>query len=321
MIYLSETLISNQPRNWCEITEEIEKVVYLVEKGDYVQPMKPYLRYRDMGNRIIAMPAYLGGKFDIAGIKWIASFPRNRFRELPRAHSITILNNAETGVPECIINSSLISAIRTAGVSGMMVTKLLEKRLWKGIIVGIIGFGVIGKMHLEMISYLFGHEIACIKVFDTSKVNVDEIEISLRDRLVICKTWNEAYCDSDIIFTCTVSDSRYIDKAPKKGSLQFNISLRDYVPHLRKYMDVIVVDNWIEVCRENTDIERMHQEQNLQRMDVFELFELVAGNRVSEVKDKDTVMFNPMGMAVFDLSIGSYYCKLAKERNIGAMFD
>lgn len=53
--------------------------------NEFAQPIKPYLRYNNLKNRIIAMPAYAGGECDMAGIKWIASYPDN-INQIGRAH-------------------------------------------------------------------------------------------------------------------------------------------------------------------------------------------------------------------------------------------
>jgi ornithine cyclodeaminase len=96
------------------------------------------------------MPAYLGNNFNIAGIKWIASFPDNINNGIPRAHSVLILNNANTGIPACIINTPLLSVIRTASVSGSILKKYLDIRKKENLKVGIIGFGPIGQYHYKM---------------------------------------------------------------------------------------------------------------------------------------------------------------------------
>ena len=72
MKYLNSDSIKELGISWSELTETIEDAIQCLEDGQTVQPIKPYLRFKDMSSRIISMPAYLGNEFDIAGIKWIA---------------------------------------------------------------------------------------------------------------------------------------------------------------------------------------------------------------------------------------------------------
>lgn len=292
----------------------------IIHNNDYAQPLKPYLRYCDLKNRIIAMPAYVGGDIEVAGIKWIASFPENIKRGIPRAHSTTILNDSDSGKPTCAINTSLVSVVRTAAVSGVVVNKYLS--LCKGkekFNVGIIGFGPVGRMHLEMINAILGNRIAQVNIYDLNPISPDDVPISLRSKVQICDAWQAAYVDADIFITATVAKERYIDLAPKPGSLQLNISLRDYMPSLREFMDVVIVDSWTEVCRENTDIEQMHLAMHLTKEDTHSIAEFLQHEKVSN--GQQVYMFNPMGMAVFDIAVASYYHRKAMANNVGVVLE
>jgi ornithine cyclodeaminase len=313
MIYMNTEHIKQVGVDWDDLTGVIEEAVGALDKKDYAQPIKPYLRYGDPKNRIIAMPGYIGGANPLAGIKWIASFPDNVYKNKLRANSVTILNEFDTGIPKCIINTSFLSAIRTASVSGLVVRKYIGKDVRRSYSVGIIGLGPIGMMHLRMVESILGGNIGKIYLYD-----LKEIEVMYNgDKIVICDTWEECYANADIFITCTVSPDRYIDKEPKKGSLQLNVSLRDYKVDVRKYMDIIVVDDWQEVCRQNTDIEIMHKEMGLNQDDTVSLCEFMHGEyHPGSMADK-TIMFNPMGMAVFDIAVGGYYYRKAIDHGIG----
>jgi len=126
MLYLNENDILKIGIDWNKTIDSIKEAVRCYRDKDYSQPIKPYLRYRDLKNRIIAMPAFLGGNFNISGIKWIASFPKNIESGKPRANSIIILNNANTGEVISSINTSLISTIRTASVSGLVIKNYIK---------------------------------------------------------------------------------------------------------------------------------------------------------------------------------------------------
>ena len=76
--------------------------------------------------RINAMPGYIGGEYDMAGIKWIGSGPMNFKKGLPRASVTVILNDPNTKLPVCIADGTRVSTIRT-GASGGVAIKLLAK--------------------------------------------------------------------------------------------------------------------------------------------------------------------------------------------------
>jgi len=95
---------------------EIVRDAYLAHAdGQCVNPDSYFLKFPDKPDcRIIALPAYLGNNFDVAGLKWIASYPANIQRGFPRASAVLVLNSYETGYPFAILESSIISAARTA---------------------------------------------------------------------------------------------------------------------------------------------------------------------------------------------------------------
>src|SRR5438552_8733261 len=104
MLYVSEQDLLHVGVDWPANVNAIAETARIVNAGDFAQPIKPYLRYREPQNRIIAMPAFVGGSVDMAGIKWISSFPGNIDRGIRRANSVVILNDTATGEPRAIIN-------------------------------------------------------------------------------------------------------------------------------------------------------------------------------------------------------------------------
>ncbi|MGD2089297.1 MAG: 2,3-diaminopropionate biosynthesis protein SbnB [Candidatus Aminicenantes bacterium] len=318
MLYLNEKYLREVGINWEQLVDVIEQTVRCLGDKDFVQPIKPYLRYRDLKNRIIAMPAFVGGDFNMAGIKWIASFPDNIFKGIPRAHSVVILNKAETGQPVAIINTAFLSILRTAAVTGLMIRYFDKVRPLKDVTLGIIGWGPIGQNHLRMAIDLYGDKIAKIFLYDIRPIDKSAIDFAPRDKIVIAQNWERAYVDADVFITATVSKASYIDKEPKKGSLQLNVSLRDYKTDMFEYVkDSIIVDDWEEICREKTDIEMMHLEKGLEEKDVKSIIDMVVGNCMADYPAEMPIMFNPMGMAVFDMAVGTYYFKEAQKKGVG----
>lgn len=306
MLLLNEIDIKEIGVDWSQNLLVIEEAVNCLDENDFSQPVKPYLRYRNPKNRIIAMPAFVGGKINMAGIKWIASFPDNIQKGIPRAHSVVILNHAGTGEPLAIICTALLSIIRTASVSGIIIKSFDDNRKLDNIKIGIIGFGPIGQYHLQMCLALLGDKVAEIFIYDI--LPIEESIYPHNGSVKVVDSWEDAYLNSDIVITCTVSPQPYIDKPPKKGSLHLNVSLRDYkTVTYQWFRHGMIVDNWEEVCREKTDVEMMHLEMGLKKEQTKSIIDVVKNNYFKSFDHDAPVMFNPMGMAVFDIALGSFY--------------
>ncbi len=118
-------------------------------RGDAEMPPKIGVHPRP-GALLHAMPAWLRTR-DLVGMKWIAAFPENRRRGLAAINGLIVLNDADTGVPTWIVDAGAITAHRTAAVSGVAL------RLFAGSdapVVTIIGAGVQGRSHLDLLSEL-----------------------------------------------------------------------------------------------------------------------------------------------------------------------
>src|SRR3954454_23606376 len=92
--------------------EALRGALALHAEGKTAQPLKPYLRWRSRGHiadRIIAMPGYVGGTDEMAGIKWIGSKHDNpSARGIPRASAVIVLNDPETHFPVAIMEGGEI---------------------------------------------------------------------------------------------------------------------------------------------------------------------------------------------------------------------
>ena len=72
-----------------QITELVEETYRIHGAGDSVNPPSYFLRFPDRPSaRIIALPASIGGKLRVDGLKWISSFPENVTAGLPDRKSV-----------------------------------------------------------------------------------------------------------------------------------------------------------------------------------------------------------------------------------------
>src|SRR5437870_12887963 len=131
---------------------EIVREAYLAHAdGQSVNPDSYFLQFPEKPDcRIIALPAYLGKNFDVAGLKWIASYPANTQRGFPRASAILVLNSYETGYPFTILQRSIISAARTAA-SAALAAHWLSGQSRRANSLGIVGTGCIARYIYEFL--------------------------------------------------------------------------------------------------------------------------------------------------------------------------
>lgn len=98
--------------------------------------------------RFVAMPAYLGGRFNICGQKWYGSNATNKSKGLPRSVLMVTINDKETGEPLCHMSANLISAARTGAVPGVG-TRYLARKNAETLV--CVGCGAIGSSCLDAI--------------------------------------------------------------------------------------------------------------------------------------------------------------------------
>jgi len=128
-----------------QIVELVEAAYRLHGAGDSVNPPSYFLRFPDRpASRIIALPASVGGQVRVDGLKWISSFPGNVAAGLPRASAVLILNDHDTGYPFACLESSIISATRTAA-SAALAADWLSRGRARPARAGFFGVGLIAR--------------------------------------------------------------------------------------------------------------------------------------------------------------------------------
>ncbi|HEX4247602.1 MAG TPA: 2,3-diaminopropionate biosynthesis protein SbnB, partial [Pseudonocardia sp.] len=128
-----------------QITELVEQTYRVHGAGDSVNPPSYFLRFSDRPtSRIIALPASIGGQTRVDGVKWISSFPMNVAAGIPRASAVLILNDHDTGYPFACLESSIISATRTAASAALAADWLTRGRP-RPARIGFFGVGLIAR--------------------------------------------------------------------------------------------------------------------------------------------------------------------------------
>ena len=274
--------------------------------------------------RINAMPSYLGGRFNIAGIKWIGSNPLNLQAGLPRASAITILNDPNTKFPICVLNGTDINAVRTGASSGVA-AKYLVKKDSKTLL--LVGAGYQNQWQLEAIY------AACptLKYFYVVDINEDVGKAFSKNmgeklNLEITPLTSYAQCDRvpDITVNATSAPVPVMDiAAAHSGALHICVGGLDH-PDLYKKADKIVCDSWFQVrhrpvCYLAQDaISGKFEEEKIYAK---EIGEIICGEKAGRENNREFIYYKPVGIGVLDLAISSRLFKLAKEENRGTWLE
>src|SRR5918995_3148693 len=207
-------------------------------KGQSVNPDSYFLRFPEKPDcRIIALPAYLGDGFHVAGLKWIASYPGNIQRGFPRASAVLVLNDYETGYPFAILESSIISAARTAA-SAVLAAHWLSGQSRRAHSLGIVGTGFIARYVYEFLVDT-GWTIEEVRLYDRSPLESEKFRTTAcrldRHRTVTAVPDVEQLVRTcDLIVFTTVASTPHIADATlfEHNPVVLHISLRDLAPEI-----------------------------------------------------------------------------------------
>jgi ornithine cyclodeaminase len=298
-----------------ELMQTVRKAYETHHAGQSSLPHSTFLRFPDNDrNRIIALPAYLGGSFEVAGVKWISSFPENLNRGLERASAVLVLNSALTGRPEAILEGSLISAKRTAASAALAAKTLSEGREISA--VGIIGTGLI---NFEVVRFLLAScpEITRLLVFDLDINRAAQFQKKCHDlfsqlEVEVVRDVKDAFRNASLISLATTAISPHIDDlshcAP--GTTILHISLRDLSPAVILSCDNIV-DDVDHVCRAQTSVHLAEQLIGNRDFIRCNLADILKGKASARSDEGSIAIFSPFGLGVLDLAVGDLVRDLA----------
>src|SRR5438552_2981360 len=218
---------------------DVGRNAYLAHaRGESVNPESYFLRFPDKPDcRIIALPAYLGDGFGVAGLKWIASYPGNVQRGFPRASAVLVLNNYEIGYPFAILESSIISAARTAA-SATLAAYWLSGQSRRAHSLGIVGAGFIARYIYDFLVDT-GWAIEEVRLYDRSPLESEKFRNTVcrpehHRTVTVVPDVAQLLRASDLIVFTTVASTPHIADATlfEHNPVVLHISLRDLAPEI-----------------------------------------------------------------------------------------
>ncbi len=295
--------------HWADCIDVVRDAYLAHAHGQSVNPDSYFLRFPEKPDcRIIALPAYLGDGFGVAGLKWIASYPGNVQRGFPRASAVLVLNNYETGYPFAILESSIISAARTAA-SAALAAYWLNGRSRRAQSLGIVGTGFIARYVYDFLVNT-GWEIEDVRLYDTSPVESEKFRnracrLDRHRTVTVAPDVTQLLKGSDLIVFTTVASAPHIADAAlfEHNPLVLHLSLRDLAPEIL-LRSQNVVDDVEHVMKANTSPHLTEQQTGNRDFVTGTLADVMLRRR--SVNRSRPIIFSPFGMGILDVAVGKW---------------
>lgn len=357
-LYLSEEdMIEAGVKDMAKCIDVMEDMLVTLKKGDYMMggenhnshgcmvsfpddPPFPGMPKNAPDRRFMAMPAYLGGKYQMAGMKWYGSNVENKKKGLPRSILMMMLNDKDTGAPLALMSANLVSSYRTGGIPGVG-AKYLARKDAKS--VAIVGPGVMGKTSLSAFASVCKN-LDTLKIKGRGQKSIDSfIEFVKKDypqftNITVCDTLEEAVRDSDIVCMTTtvkndvstfpVIESEWV----KKGAFISMPSAANFDDDFLANQCRLVVDNYKlyeaweeeypyptypEICIVGSKFTDLKHEGKISREDIIDIADIIEGKVPGRESEDDIIVYSVGGMPVEDVAWGTVLYRNAIEKGIG----
>jgi 2,3-diaminopropionate biosynthesis protein SbnB len=302
----------------------VEQAYRLHAAGDSVNPPSYFLRFPDRPTaRIIALPASIGGDIRVDGVKWISSFPENVAAGRPRASGVLILNDHDTGYPFACLETSIISATRTAALAALAADALSAGRP-RPVRAGFFGVGLIAR-YVHTFLAATGWTFDETGVYDIAPDSAAGFSDYLRrtgaGRVTVHESPEDLIRSSDLVVFATVAARPHVREPSwfDHDPLVLHVSLRDVSPEVVLASTNLVDD--VDHCLKADTSPHLAEQLTGNRDFLLGTLADVLEGRVTVPADRP-VLFSPFGLGVLDLAVGRHvYDEIARSGDLGVVDD
>lgn len=362
-LYLSEQdMIKAGVTDMAACVDTMEDMFVLLHTGDYrmaganndshgamivfpEQSPFPNMPKPTADRRFMAMPAYLGGQYCTAGMKWYGSNIANRDKGLPRSILMFTLNDADTGAPLAHMSANLLSAYRTGAVPGVGARHLARK---ESKVVGVYGPGVMAKTSLAAFMATCPN-IDTVKVQGRGQRSLDSFISWVTETypqittVEIVHDIEQIVRGSDIVTYCASGETGDVSKYPmvkrawvKPGAFlsmpaSCDIDAGMEQADVRKVMDNIgLYEAWFEELPKPAHVHvpvigvrfmDMIHEGKMSRDALEDLGAICAGAKPGRQNDEEIIILSVGGMPVEDVAWGTVVYRNAVAKGIGVTLN
>lgn len=358
LLYLNEDdMVAAGVKDMAGCVEAMEEMFKLMKIGDYrmggangnshgcmvmfpeSSPF-PEMPVDGPDRRFMAMPAYLGGKFDMAGMKWYGSNAENRKKGLPRSILTLILNDKDTGAPLAFMSANILSAYRTGAVPGVGFKYFAKENAET---IGIVGPGVMSKTALAA-AMAVRPSLKTVKVKGRGKASLDRfIEYVKKEYpgvdVYAVDSIEDAVRGSDIVSVSTSSPTGDPELYPyiaeewiKPGAvIESTAALRfddDFIINRARTVtdNIKLYEAWEEEMKPDAyntipipavRVEDLIAQGRMKTEQIDDLGDVLLGNIPVHRSEDEIVVYSVGGMPVEDIAWGTMVYRNALEKGIG----
>ncbi|MBP3475703.1 MAG: ornithine cyclodeaminase [Lachnospiraceae bacterium] len=361
-LYLSEQdMIKAGVKDMAGCVDAMEEMFKLLKIGDYrmggangnshgcmvMFPEKspfPEMPIDGPDRRYMAMPAYLGAPFDMAGMKWYGSNVANKEKGLPRSILTLILNDKDTGAPLAFMSANILSAYRTGAVPGVGFKYFAKE---DATTIGIVGPGVMSKTALAA-AMAVRPSLRTVKVKGRGKASLDAFIEHVHTEypnveVYAVDTIEEAVRDSDIVSVSTSSPTGdpalypYIaEEWIKPGAIiESTAALRfddDFIINRARTVtdNIKLYEAWEEEMKPDAynivpipavRVMDLIAEGKMKAEQIDDLGDVIMGKIPVHRDPDEVVIYSVGGMPIEDIAWGTIVYRNALEKGIGVKLN
>jgi len=329
-LYLSqEDVVAAGGTDMPAMIDIIERAFRVKADGQVTMPPKVMITWseepatEEKHGRIMAMPGYVGGDFDVAGLKWIPSVPDNPARGLPRANALVLLSDRETGLPLAVMDGTVVSAMRTGAVTGVALRHLAPAGADTAC---LLGAGVLAHTQLAALRSELP-ELRSVRVYDPLEERCrtfcrrrsEETGLDVRP----AGSPEHAVRGAQVVVPATMAvEPSFRPEWLEPDVTVVLVSSLDGPLELHAVTDLLVVDDWVH--------ESTHAGRYAERLvgagmidaggsAAVELADIVSGRHPGRTGAPQRIVVSPVGLAMDDVAGAWHVLGQAQRAGIGTV--
>jgi Predicted ornithine cyclodeaminase, mu-crystallin homolog len=304
--------------DWQAAVADIRKVVALLADGHAgMEPESVMPMGVDPRNKAYGLPAWLRGDYDAAGLKW-AVHRAEADVELPSILSATFVNRLSDGRPLGVVESALLTRMRTGAVSALAIETLLPR---SPSTVTVLGAGAQAAAHVDMLRALFP-SVAEIRLWNRSRARRDAlIDMLAGGRGAPVRPFErleDAVEGAEAVLTCTSSPEPLLGAwAVRPGRLIVQVGYHEVDFEAIDSSDHVVVDLWGEFAERSA--KSLFQMYRAGRFAPQRVAADLAGLLVNGWRPPAgaSLYFSSFGLNLFDIALAARVLRRADRDDIG----